>query len=146
MEQQEQEPEQRTAATAWPPGSQHSGKGKPPPLISRDESSNNKNNVEHPKTISARLPAYFPGPVCRGAGCVHSQLRPPSNISQMALLTVLGRALMETSGIYTPASQKEIAVTFSPPVDIEEMENGVVYPITQEAMINYGAIIKVPEL
>ena len=53
---------------------------------------------------------------------------------------------MEASGIYTPASLKEIALTFTPPCDIEEMANGVVHPITQETMTKYGAIIKVPEL
>ena len=142
MEQQEQEPEQRTAATAWPPGSQHSGKGKPPPLISQEDDKHDKSQ----EVIPARPPAYLPRPVRRGAGCAHSQLRPPANISQMALSVVLGCAIIETLGVYTPASLKEIALTFTPPCDIEEMANGVVHPITHETMTKYGAIIKVPEL
>ena len=146
MERQGQQPEQRTAAIVWPSRGQHSGKDNPPPLISQDNSSDDNNDEQRPEAIPARLPAYFPGPVRQGVGRVHSRSRPPANISQMALSAVLGRTLIETTGIYTPASLKEIALTFSPPCDIEEMVNGVVHPVTQERMTKYAAIIKVPEL
>ena len=64
----------------------------------------------------------------------------------MALTAVFGRAIIETSGIYTPESLKEIALTFNPPADLEEMANGVVHPVTKETMTKCTNIIKVPEL
>ena len=82
----------------------------------------------------------------RHAERVNTRSRPPANISQMALNAVLGRAIMETSGIYTPNSLSKVALTFNPPTDLEEMANGVVNPVTKETMTKYVNIIKVPEL
>ena len=81
------------------------------------------------------------------AAQIHAYTQPPANISQMALQTVLGNALInEATGVFTPDNLKEVAITYSPPVDLEEMANGVVHPITKETMTKYAKIIKVLEL
>ena len=78
---------------------------------------------------------------------MHPQTRPPANISQMALHAVLGAALVaETAGIFAPRKLADIALTYAPPVDLEEMANGVVHPVSKETMTKYAKIIKVLEL
>ncbi len=72
---------------------------------------------------------------------------PPANISRQAFNAVVGDALFsDASGIYTPRSLQDIALTFLPPGDLEEMANGVVHPKTNETMTKYAKIIAMPEL
>ena len=47
---------------------------------------------------------------------------------------------------FLPKKLENVALTFSQPVDLEEMVNGVVYPVTKETMTKYAKTIKVPEL
>ena len=63
----------------------------------------------------------------------------------MAINAVLGRVLMNLLGVYTPESLSNIALAFNPPADLEEMDNGVVHPVTKETMTKYAKIIQVPE-
>ncbi len=68
-------------------------------------------------------------------------------ISCHAFNAVIGNRLFsKASGIYTPHSLQDIALTFIPPVDIEEMANGVGHRTTNETMTKYAKTIEVPEL
>ncbi len=72
---------------------------------------------------------------------------PTANISQHSFNTVIGDTLFsEASGVYTPHSLQEVALTFIPTVGIEEIANGVVHPGTNKTMTKYAKIIEVPKL
>ena len=65
----------------------------------------------------------------------------------MALYAVLGAAFInKMSGIFTPKKLEDVTLTFSHPVELEEMANGVVHPVTKETMTKYAKIIQVPDL
>ena len=50
----------------------------------------------------------------------------------MALNAVLDGALINAvTGVYMPDNLKDVALTYMPPVDLEEIEYGVVHPITK---------------
>ncbi len=71
----------------------------------------------------------------------------PANISRNAFNAVIGDALFsKESGVYTPHSLQDVALTFILPVGIEEMGNSNVHPTTNETMTKYAKIIEVPEL
>ena len=57
---------------------------------------------------------------------------------EAVIRVVLGAALVnETAGIYAPDKLEGIAITYSPPLDIEEMTCGVVHPVTKETLTKY---------
>ena len=96
---------------------------------------------------SAAQDKILPRPSPKPVEQMPTQTRPPANISQMALYKVLGNALInKAEGVFTPNTLQDVTITYSPPVDLEEMANGVVHPITKETVTKYAKIIKVLEL
>ena len=130
-----------TKPAQWPPVSD----GGPPPLITQDDEGDSSDDDDDDE--SKQRDEGTPRRARKPAQRMLAQLLPPANISQMALHRVLGNALVnEASGIYTLDKLQQVAITYSPGANLEEMANEVVHPITKETMTKYAKIIKVPEL
>ena len=70
----------------------------------------------------------------------------PAFISQEALYLVLGKALRCEIPSYTPSKLANEQLTFSPEIELEEVCNGVVHPITKETITKYNKLIAEPLL
>ncbi len=70
----------------------------------------------------------------------------PANISQEALYHVAGLGYTNAPLYSVPTSLMKEKLTISPAIDIEEMCNGVVHPITNETITKYQKLINEPLL
>ena len=78
-------------------------------------------------------PAYNDGP---GPAC----------ISQEALYSVLGDAMLNATHHFVPVHMENKPFAINAPLDVEEYANGVVHPITNETLTKYEQLISAPEL
>ena len=66
--------------------------------------------------------------------------------SAAALAAVLGDAVLDAPGVYTPDCLKDVALTHLPVAGIEETANGVFHPITKETITSYAKLVADPLL
>ena len=100
------------------------------PNITQDEEDN------HPET--QQPVQYNPIPKLR-------QNRPAA-ISQEALYHIVGVGYTNTPEITIPDKLKSSRLTIEPAIDIEELCNGVVHPVTQETITKYQKLANDPLL
>ena len=70
----------------------------------------------------------------------------PAAISQEALYHIVGVGYTNAPEITIPDKLKSSRLTIEPAIGIEELCNGVVYPITQETITKYQKLAKDPIL
>jgi len=124
------------------------------PAITQEEDDNNNDigNIEEQDEIvkhallpprrescrirnkNSRQPVYF------------QNLRTAANINQAAVYHVCGLGYYNAPQYSIPTTLQHDKLTISPAIDIEEMCNGVVHPITKETITKYETLANDPEL